>query len=211
MLLFFVIILALIFFTCFYLKRYDMGFAKFIFLFFFFLISTGIIYYKKGNLESFTFEKNLVSNIENVIKDPEELQKIDPELIILFLEKKLEDNPKDIDGWLILARTCVISGYVQKADMYYKTALSYYPQNKNALLEYSILKKNTNQTKSAIQLLSFSKKIYPEDKKIRELLIEILIINEKVMAARKEINDLIEIKKDDQDYIEYVKEKFKLR
>tara|TARA_B100001057_G_scaffold155386_1_gene155603 strand:- start:585 stop:1112 length:528 start_codon:yes stop_codon:yes gene_type:complete len=175
------------------------------------LISTGIIYYKKGNLESFTFEKNLVSNIENVIKDPEELQKIDPELIILFLEKKLEDNPKDIDGWLILARTCVISGYVQKADMYYKTALSYYPQNKNALLEYSILKKNTNQTKSAIQLLSFSKKIYPEDKKIRELLIEILIINEKVMAARKEINDLIEIKKDDQDYIEYVKEKFKLR
>ena len=31
------------------------------------------------------------------------------------------------------------------------------------------------------------------------------------MAARKEINDLIEIKKDDQDYIEYVKEKFKLR
>ena len=211
MLLFFVIILALIFFTCFYLKRYDMSFAKFIFLFFFFLISTGIIYYKKGNLESFTFEKNLVSNIENVIKDPEELQKIDPELIILFLEKKLEDNPKDIDGWLILARTCVISGYVQKADMYYKTALSYYPQNKNALLEYSILKKNTNQTKSAIQLLSFSKKIYPEDKKIRELLIEILIINEKVMAARKEINDLIEIKKDDQDYIEYVKEKFKLR
>ena len=129
----------------------------------------------------------------------------------MFLEKKLEDNPKDIDGWLILARTCVISGYVQKADMYYKTALSYYPQNKNALLEYSILKKNTNQTKSAIQLLSFSKKIYPEDKKIRELLIEILIINEKVMAARKEINDLIEIKKDDQDYIEYVKEKFKLR
>lgn len=211
MLLFFVIILALIFFTCFYLKRYDMSFAKFIFLFFFFFISTGIIYYKKGNLESFTFEKNLVSNIENVIKDPEELQKIDPELIILFLEKKLEDNPKDIDGWLILARTCVISGYVQKADMYYKTALSYYPQNKNALLEYSILKKNTNQTKSAIQLLSFSKKIYPEDKKIRELLIEILIINEKVMAARKEINDLIEIKKDDQDYIEYVKEKFKLR
>ncbi len=211
MLLFFVIILALIFFTCFYLKRYEMSFAKFIFLFFFFFISTGIIYYKKGNLESFTFEKNLVSNIENVIKDPEELQKIDPELIILFLEKKLEDNPKDIDGWLILARTCVISGYVQKADMYYKTALSYYPQNKNALLEYSILKKNTNQTKSAIQLLSFSKKIYPEDKKIRELLIEILIINEKVMAARKEINDLIEIKKDDQDYIEYVKEKFKLR
>ena len=167
MLLFFVIILALIFFTSFYLKRYDMSFAKFIFLFFFFFISTGVIYYKKGNLESFTFENNLVANIENVIKDPEELKKIDPELIILFLEKKLEDNPKDINGWLILARTCVISGYVQKADMYYKTALSHYPQNKNALLEYSILKKNTNQTKSAIQLLSFSKKIYPEDKKIR--------------------------------------------
>ncbi|MAI76130.1 MAG: hypothetical protein CBC25_02890 [Pelagibacteraceae bacterium TMED65] len=211
MLLFFVIILALIFFTSFYLKRYDMSFAKFIFLFFFFFISTGVIYYKKGNLESFTFENNLVANIENVIKDPEELKKIDPELIILFLEKKLEDNPKDINGWLILARTCVISGYVQKADMYYKTALSYYPQNKNALVEYSILKKNTNQTKSAVKLLSFSKKLYPEDKKIRELLIEILITNKKVTTAIKEINELIEIKKDDQDYVEYVKEKFKLR
>ena len=211
MLIFVGISVALIFFCSFYLQKYKKNASKVISIFLFFLISTGTIYYNKGNLESFTFERDLVENIENEIKNPEGLKKIDPEMIIFFLEKKLKKNPYDINGWLILARTCVVSGYFQKADTYYETTLSYYPKNKNALIEYSILKKNTNQTKSAVKLLSLSKKLYPQDEKTRELLIEILITNEKKMVAQKEINELIELKKYDKDYINYLKKKFKLR
>ena len=71
--------------------------------------------------------------------------------MITFLENKLNEDPNDIEGWLILARTSVISGYFQK-ETHYKSALKYFPDNENALLEYSILKKNTNQTESAMKL-----------------------------------------------------------
>ena len=47
--------------------------------------------------------------------------------VIVFLERKLDENPKDIDAWLVLARTCLITGHIQKSELYYFKALKYFP------------------------------------------------------------------------------------
>ena len=95
------------------------------------LTFTGILYFTKGNIETFHFEKELNENIRKVLNDPDKLKDIDPKIIITFLEKKLKKTPDDSNGWLILARTCVIGGFYQKADLHYKTALKNFPNNKN--------------------------------------------------------------------------------
>ena len=104
-----------------------------------------------------------------------------------------------------------MTGYYQKADAYYKKALTYFPDNENVLIEYSILKKNTNQTKSAKELLIMLKELFPENVKGREILIEILISNLNYNLAKKEIEELKELKKDDIKYIEEIKEKFNFK
>ena len=72
----------------------------------------------------------------------------------LCFEKKLKKEPNDLQGWLILSRTCVLSGHYQKADKYYKNALELFPKNENILLEIALLKKKTNQTESAEKYLN---------------------------------------------------------
>ena len=104
-----------------------------------------------------------------------------------------------------MARTCVIGGFYQKADLHYKTALKNFPNNKNLLLEYSILKKNTNQTKSAMYYLLKVKSLYPKDEKARELIIDILLKNNKEKAAEKEINELFILKNEDENYLKYLR------
>ena len=184
---------------------------KSLFLFLFFSISTLSIYFFKGNFESYFFEKKLNKELEIAMLDPEKFKKINPNKLIFFLEKKLKKEPADIKGWLILARTCILTGYYQKADAYYKKSLTYFPDNENVLIEYSILKKNTNQTKSAKELLIMLKELFPENVKGREILIEILISNLNYNLAKKEIEELKELKKDDIKYIEEIKEKFNFK
>ena len=61
-----------------------------------------------------------------------------PTTLITFLEKKLEKEPNDLQGWLILSRTCVLSGHYQKADKYYQIALELFPNNENGIQVFYI-------------------------------------------------------------------------
>ena len=211
MILFFIFIFLIIAFCSIYLNKSKTNF-KFTFLIFFFLsVPTVFIYLKKGGIETFTFEEKLNDIIEDVINKTKNINEVDPKLMITFLEKKLIEDPNDIEGWLILARTSVISGYFQKGDMHYKSALKYFPDNENALLEYSILKKNTNQTESAMKLLLRLKEINPKNIKAREMIIEILFKNSKKKQALKEIKKLLEIKKEDSVFINNLKKKYNLK
>ena len=59
----------------------------------------------------------------------------------------------DLDGWKLLARTCFITGHIQKAEVHYVKALKYFPSNESLIYEYAALKKNTNQFQGALKLL----------------------------------------------------------
>ena len=71
----------------------------------------------------------LEKQIRELIKYPNQFENIEPKEFIFFLENKLKKKPSDFDGWMLLARTCYISGYFQKADLYYNRALKYFPKN----------------------------------------------------------------------------------
>ena len=168
------------------------------------------IYFKKGSIESYSFKEKVNQIIEDGSENPEKFKEISPEILVLFLEEKLKKKPNDLKGWLILARTCVVGGYYQKADKYYKDALKNFPLSEDVLLEYSILKKNINQTKSAKDYLYKLKSIYPNNLKAREILIEILINDLLHDEAEQELNELFELKNDDKKYINTIKKKFNL-
>ncbi len=202
----------IIFLACsLYLSNFKKKSLTTILIFTVLLISTAMIYLKKGNLDSYSFEDKLNSIIEKGLKDPQLFKDISPEILITYLEKKLKTKPEDLEGWLILARTCVISGHYQKADLHYKNALKKFPVNEDILLEYSILKKNSNQTKSAEKYLNKLKDINPTNIKARELLIEIYTSGSLKVKAIKELDELLEITKDDQDYLKRIKKKYNLR
>ena len=209
MLINFFLILIVISFSIFYLNRSKDKLRNFI-IFLFIFVPTSVIYFKKGSLESYLFDEKLKTQIEEILSDPRKLKDVEPNLIIIYLEKKLEKSQDDIQGWLILARTCVISGYYQKADLHYKNALKRFPDNNNLLLEYSILKKNLNQTKGALELLYKLKSKNSKNIKSRELIVEILYENRKFTQAKNEIDELIKLKKNDKDYIKELKKKYKL-
>ena len=104
----------------------------------------------------------------------------------------------------------MISGHYQKADMHYKNALKFFPKNENILLEYSILKKNTNQTESAIKHLIKLKSLYPNNTKAREIIIEIYQNLSNKIEAEREIKELLQLKEQDGEYIKIIKKKFNL-
>jgi len=205
------IIFLLILLCTFYLIKNKQDKKKFSFIFLFLTIPTFSTYLFKGSVESFFFEDNLNKKIKNLFEEPEKLNEIQPELVIIYLEKKLKKKPEDIEGWMILTRTCVLSGYYQKADLHYKEGLKNFPYNENLLLEYSILQKNTNQTKSAIKNLIVLKKKFPANVKARELIVDLFIRNSEPLNAKREINELIELKKNDSQYIQKIKKKYSLQ
>ncbi len=211
MILTFVFLFIIIFLVTVYVIGFKKINKKSFFFFIFISLSTGTIYFYKGNLETFFFEEKLNAEVKKALENPEDFKKIDPNKLIIYLEKKLTVNPKDVKGWLILARTCIISGYFQKADLHYNNALLYFPNNEDILLEYSILKKNTNQPKAATKLLLNLKTFYPQNIRGRETLIEILISNQKYSLAKTEIEELINIKKEDEIYLKEIKKKFKFK
>jgi len=95
-----------------------------------------------------------------MLKDPKKFSSIEPKQIIYFLENKLKKKPDDLDGWMLLARTCFLSGHIQKADLYYNKAIKYFPENVSVLYELAMLRKNSNQLLSASDVLE---KIYDID------------------------------------------------
>ena len=109
--------------------------------------------------------------------------------IIFFLENKLKNKPNDFEGWMLLARTCFISGHFQKADLYYNKALKYFfPRNEVILYELHYSEKNTNQFLSALSILEEIYNINPMNLNSIELNLEILKIikNEKLLNAKIE-------------------------
>ena len=193
-----------------YLNKFKRKTLGFFLVFFLVTIPTTIIYLSKGNLETFFFEEKINKIVQEGIKDPENFKNISPQVLIIFLEKKLKKEPDDLEGWLILSRTCVLSGNYQKADKYYKNALELFPENENILLEIALLKKKTNQTESAEKYLYRLKNLYPSNIKARELLIEIFTNNFMQMRAIKEYNELTIIKKGEKKYLEDIKKKYNL-
>ena len=187
-------------------KRKTSGF----FLFLLIVIPTTIIYLSKGNLETYFYDEKINNIVQEGINDPKQFRNISPQVLITFLEKKLKKDPNDLQGWLILSRTCVLSGHYQKADKYYQTALEFFPKNEKILLEIALLKKNTNQTESAEKYLTKLKNLYPSNIKAREILIEIFVNNFFQMKAKEEFKELIILKKGDKEYLESIKKKYNL-
>ena len=203
---FFIIILI----CALYLNKFEKKSLKFYLTILFLAVPSSLIYFKKGSIESYSFKNKVNQIIEDGSANPEKFNEISPEILVLFLEEKLKKKPNDLQGWLILARTCVISGYYQKADKYYKSALKNFPLNEDILLEYSILKKNLNQTQSAKDYLYKLKSKYPNNFKARETLIDILIKDSLYNEAEKELNELFHLKNEDTKYIEKIKKKYNL-
>lgn len=174
------------------------------------IILTPIGYILKGSFESFTFNEENNKIIEDIIISKENIDKLDPNRLILYLESKLNKNPKDLQGWLILARTCSLSGYLQKADLYFKKGLNFFPYDEDLLFEYSLLKKNTNQFKSALEILSKLKVISPTNIFARELIIDILITINNKQLAQKEWNEMVKSKNFDNNKLLEIKDKFEL-
>ena len=196
--------------TVVYLNKFNKKTFGFFLVFFLITIPSIIIYFSKGNFESFFFEEKINKIVQEGISDPENFKNISPQVLIIFLEKKLKKDPNDLQGWLILSRTCVLSGHFQKADKYYKNALELFPNNENILLEIALLKKKTNQTESAEKYLNRLKNLDPSNVKARELLIEIFTKNYKQMKAIEEYKELTIIKKGEKEYLEDIKKKYNL-
>ena len=77
----------------------------------------------------------------------------------------------DLEGWKLLARTCLMTGHIQKAEVHYTKALKYFPLNESLIYEYAVLKKNTDQLNGALKLL---KKLMLKKLKIKNLFTFIL-------------------------------------
>lgn len=174
------------------------------------IVVTSIGYMLKGSFESFTFNEENNKIIEDIFASKEKIDELDPDRLILYLENKLNKNPKDLQGWLILARTCSLSGYLQKADLYFEKGLELFPYDESLLLEYSLLKKNTNQFKSALEILSKLKVISPTNIFARELIIDILITINNKQLAQKEWNEMMKSKNFDNNKLIEIRDKFEL-
>ena len=185
---FFILTTLIILFSIFYLLKFYKN-KKFFFLFFSFIFLVSFtIYNFTGNKNSFSYNNELEKQINELIKDPNQFENIEPKEIIFFLENKLKKKPSDFDGWMLLARTCYISGYFQKAELYYNRALKYFPKNEIILYELAMLKKNTNKLISALSILETIYEINPRNLNSIELKLEIL----KVMKNKKLLNVTIE-------------------
>ena len=204
---FFLLILILIIFISFYLMK---NFSRRSFFFFFLLSGTSLGYFLKGNMESFYFYEKNNEIIENIILSKDQIDELDPKRLIIYLEEKLKKNPKDQRGWLILARTCSVSGYLQKADLYFKKGLDIFPTDENLLFDYALLKKNVNNFKSALEILYKLKVIYPNNIKARELILDILVTMNSSDRAKKELNDMMKIKGFNKNKILEFKKKYNL-
>ena len=188
MAIFLVLATSIIFFSIFYLFKFSKNKKLFLFCFTFVFFLSFSIYYLKGNKSSFSYNIELEKEIKEFIKNPDDFTNIDPKKIIFFLENQLKKKPIDFDGWLLLARTCFISGHFQKADLYYSSALKYFPRNETILYELAMLRKNANQFISALSILEKIYKINPKNLDSIKLNLEILKIikNEKLLNAKIE-------------------------
>tara|TARA_A100001015_G_scaffold314663_1_gene424618 strand:- start:984 stop:1595 length:612 start_codon:yes stop_codon:yes gene_type:complete len=151
----------------------------FFFLPIFFLCS--LTYYLKGSKDFFSFEQKLKDDLKSE-------KELDPEKLILFLESQLKKNPKDLEGWKILARTCLFAGYIQKANLYYDKAINFFPKDLSLIKEYAFFKRENKEIEKAIELAEKIKKIDNKDIENLTFLIELYIELEMKKKAKNEID-----------------------
>ena len=158
---------------------------KKIFLFFIFFLTTLTIsiYLLKSDL-------NIINYQERVVADLKESEKIDPIKLISFLEYKLSKEPNDLEGWLILSRTCLISGYIQKANLYYSRSIDYFPEDLNLLKEVAEFKIKNSQANEALNILLKIKELEPNNPNNIIMLISTYISLKDFNKAKKEFKEL---------------------
>ena len=143
------------------------------------LSSTLLIYLYKGSLKSFTFQNELKEDISDSIEKGG-VESLTPSNLILFLENESRNAPLDSQGWLILARTCMMAGYLQKADLYYREGLKHFPEDVNLLFEYSNLKSKSGRLEEAIEIIEKILEISPTNEvfmdKKKKLLFELQVL-----------------------------------
>lgn len=137
-----------------------------------FLISlTILLSFGLGAYVSFGDYK-FVNIIDVLYDDLKKDQTNDPRKLVIFLETKLAKDPYDIEGWLILARTCLITGHIQKAELYYSKARKYFPTNSDLLFETALLKINIGQIDKSLKFLIEAHELNSKSIKIKEQLIK---------------------------------------
>ena len=184
---------------------------KFIIIFFVISSFSISIYWLVGNEETFHFDNKIEDEIQMVVNNPERLGQINPQKIIYFLETKLNENPYDLEGWKLLARTCLITGHNQKAELYFTNALKYFPLNEEILLEYAVLKKNTNQLTGAIKLLNKIDLTKTQKKNAVLLYFELLERTKKFKTLNQKLDELKKNKEIEATIKKEISEKYKLR
>ena len=113
-----------------------------------------------------------VNIIDVLYDDLKKDQTNDPRKLVIFLETKLAKDPYDIEGWLILARTCLVTGHIQKAELYYSKARKYFPTNSDLLFETALLKINIGQIDKSLKFLIEAHELNSKSIKIKEQLIK---------------------------------------
>ena len=158
-------------------------------------VITGIIYTFKSNLKSFTYMDDLNKNII-------EGNGINPNEVIIFLENKLNKNPKDLDAWLVLARTCLITGHIQKSELYYNKGLKYFPRSEDLLLESAILKKSNFDYSNSLKFLKRLLNINSKNVAARMLYIELMLITGELKKAEQKLRELSQDIEIDSDWLQ---------
>ena len=102
----------------------------------------------------------------------------------------MKDNPDDLEGWRLLARTCLMTGYLQKANKYYKKALKHFPKNIDLLTEYAFFKKSNNELKESIKIIKKIDAFFPRNLDNLILLTELYIEDKNKIEAQKIIKVL---------------------
>lgn len=142
-------------------------------------------------------EYHFINIMDTLYEDIKNEHINDPRKLVIFLETKLAKDPHDLEGWLILARTCLITGHIQKAELYYSKARKYFPNNSDVLFETAMLKNNIGQIDKSIDLLLKAHDLDNKSLKIKEQLIKTYILLEKRVDAKLVLE---EIKKNHSEY-----------
>lgn len=127
---------------------------------------------------------------------------INPNEVIIFLENKLNKNPKDLDAWLVLARTCLITGHIQKSELYYNKGLKYFPKSEDLLLESAILKKSNFDYSNSLKFLKRLLNINSKNVAARMLYIELMLITGELKKAEKKLRELNQDIEIDSDWLQ---------
>lgn len=152
---------------------------KFFFFSFILLIIPFSIYLTKGNLKIFYYDKILK---EELLSSEE----LDPKKLIIFLERNLDHNSEKLEDFLILARSYVFNGYIQKANSLYLKCLKLFPDNEQLMLEVALFKKKNNDTSFAIELFDDIYELNPKNlNNISNYIETIFEINGKKSAIEK--------------------------